>query len=164
MGLPRRPGGCHPSLRRSRSHCHRWRRAVLLDHRARTLRDAGYPQRAHRSWGALAKLRGDFVLDPTEARRPRVLQRAHLAANATGSSNVVEALQQRTPLRASRSAGRAALAVRGDAWRAGTDLPGRGPLPRAVRYAVYPLAGCAWLRALQKLALLWRRRPGRRAG
>ena len=83
MGLSLRPGGCHPALRRAGSHCHRWRRTVLLEHRTRTLRDAWHPQRAHRAWGALAKLCGDAVLDPEKTRRPRLLQRVYLARHAS---------------------------------------------------------------------------------
>ena len=99
-----------------------------------------------------------------KARRPCLLQHAHLAGHAAGPPDLVAALQHRASLRASRASGWATQSGGSATWCAGTNLSGRGPLSPAVCYAVYPLTRCAWLCALQKLAVLWRRRPGGGAG
>src|SRR6266851_1595726 len=99
-------------------------------------------------------------LDPEAARRPQLLQRTDLAANPAGAPNLVDQLQSRTSFRPSCAPGRAAQSRGRVAWRAGTHLPRRGPLSCALCDAIYSLARCSWLCPLQKLAVLWRRRPG----
>ena len=112
---------------------------------------------------ALAKLCRDLVLDPAEARRPCVLQRAHLAGDPAGPSDVVEELQRRAPLRPPRAPGRATQPE--PCCVACWDEPSRrGPLAGLVRDAVYPPSRPTWLCHVQKLAILRRRWPGRRGG